>query len=220
MLVIFPAIIFFANPHGLSSENLFNNLTWNPNSEPNLTGYKIYRSTNSGNYTKGNPYATVPTGTTIYVDNSIESEVTYYYAVTAVNSYDLESSFSNEVNISKSSEEDLPQLSNGNVTPTSGSTTTDFIFSVHFSDPGGQTPTLARVFIGDVSNTMTLAGGSVNDGDYTFTKKLGKANHTFYFFFTDSSMNEVRFPESGTLSGPSVGSNKPDKPKNVKFKNK
>jgi len=221
IIVMITALTSIVKIQTVSSQSLFNTLTWDPNSEPDLSIYRIYRSTTSGNYTLGQPIGTVPKGSTNYVDNNIQPDVTYYYVVTAVNASGMESAFSNEVSIMKSSESGLPQLSNGSVAPASGNTTTDFTYTVHFYDSDGQTPSLAKVYIDDQPNSMTLSSGSVNDGDYTFTKKLGAGDHTYYFYFTDSSMNEVRLPESGTLSGPTVTTpEKPEKPRNVKYKNK
>jgi len=218
-ILVFAGIIIFINCSIVNSELLFNKLTWNANSEPDLTEYRVYRSSTSGNYTKGNPFTTVPKGITSYQDNNIEADQTYFYVVTAVNSFSLESNFSNQVSISKSQEEQ-PVLSNGIVSPTSGSSSTTYVYTVHFLDPGGQAPAIAKVFIDDQGFTMSLYSGSSNDGVYSLSRSLGKGEHTFYFYFNDSSMNVVRFPLAGYLSGPTVSSSKPEKPSNVRYKNK
>jgi hypothetical protein len=58
-------------------------------------GYYVYRSTLSGSgYAKLNPASTAPT--TTYTDSTVQSGVTYYYVVTAVDSGGNESSFSNQ----------------------------------------------------------------------------------------------------------------------------
>lgn len=201
------------------SQTLSNTLTWLPNSETNLTMYRIYRSTASGNYAKGFPLGNVPSGTINYSDSSIQPNITYYYVVTAVNSFGLESGYSNEVSISKTSQNELPILSNGQVTPSSGNTKTDFIFSVHYSDTDGQAPTVAKVYIDNVENNLNLIGGTTKEGDYAFTTKLANGSHAYYFFFTDNSLNQVRFPATGTVSEPLV-TGKPDKPTNIRYKNK
>jgi len=70
-------------------------LEWDSNSEPDLAGYNIYRSSQSGfGYVRLN--STLIVGTT-YTDTTIEAGQTYYYVSTAVNTSDLESGFSNEV---------------------------------------------------------------------------------------------------------------------------
>ena len=80
-------------PTGLTAsadEDLID-LNWIPNSEPDLTGYKIYRSTSSGG-----PYSQIVSVglVTSYIDEGIEG--LFYYVVTAVNQAGEESDFSNE----------------------------------------------------------------------------------------------------------------------------
>jgi hypothetical protein len=68
-------------------------LSWNA-SPSGVAGYFVYRSTNGGPYTKLTP--TEDTNLT-YTDSSVVAGQTYSYAVTAVNSENVESSYSNEV---------------------------------------------------------------------------------------------------------------------------
>jgi hypothetical protein len=68
-------------------------LEWNPNPEPDVTGYKLYYGTASNTYTRlvdnGSPTsATVP---------DLVAGFTYYFVVTAYNSAGLEGPPSNEV---------------------------------------------------------------------------------------------------------------------------
>jgi hypothetical protein len=67
-------------------------LSWDPNSESNLAGYKLYYGTVSGTY--GAPI-TLGLQTT-YTITSLSSG-TYYFALTAFNTLGQESAFSNEV---------------------------------------------------------------------------------------------------------------------------
>lgn len=70
-------------------------LEWDPNSEPDLAGYNIYRSQQSGSgYVKLNSSLIQATS---YTDDTIQYGVTYYYVATAVNTSGLESGYSNEV---------------------------------------------------------------------------------------------------------------------------
>ncbi|GAB4251164.1 MAG: hypothetical protein Kow00109_26940 [Acidobacteriota bacterium] len=70
-------------------------LEWDPNSEPDLAGYNIYRSLQSGSgYVKLNSSLIQ---STTYTDTTIEYGTTYYYVATAVNTAGLESGYSNEV---------------------------------------------------------------------------------------------------------------------------
>jgi hypothetical protein len=70
-------------------------LTWAPNTDSDLAGYKIYRATASGAY--GAALATVPVGTVTYQATGLSANTTYFFVITAYNSAGNESSFSNEV---------------------------------------------------------------------------------------------------------------------------
>ncbi len=70
------------------------NLDWDDNSEPELTGYKVYRSTKTGG-----PYSFIDTATdSQYIDINVDGATTYYYVVTAVCDFVIESEYSNEAN--------------------------------------------------------------------------------------------------------------------------
>jgi predicted phage tail protein len=68
-------------------------LAWDPNSEADLSGYRIHYGTSSGSYTSvrdvGNELTCTVTGLT--------AGETYYFAATAYNTSGLESGYSNEV---------------------------------------------------------------------------------------------------------------------------
>ena len=69
-------------------------LTWAPNTDIDLAGYKVYRRTASGTY--GAPLATVPatlqSNITTYVATGLQSQTTYFFVVTAYDSAGNESS--------------------------------------------------------------------------------------------------------------------------------
>jgi hypothetical protein len=70
-------------------------LTWQRNTERDLAGYNLYRSTTSGsNYLKLNT-SVIPD--TAYRDSSLLSDTMYYYVVTAVDTSRNESGYSSEV---------------------------------------------------------------------------------------------------------------------------
>ena len=75
-------------------------LAWDPNSDPDLAGYRVYFGTASGSY---EPSAEVllsdlvPGDTVNYQINGLTIGQTYFIAVTAFDSDGKESDFSNEV---------------------------------------------------------------------------------------------------------------------------
>jgi len=71
-------------------------LQWNPNSETDLAGYRLYQATTSGQYTRGNYIAEIPAGTETYTINNL-NEGTFFWVVTAFDLSGLESNFSLEV---------------------------------------------------------------------------------------------------------------------------
>lgn len=68
-------------------------LIWDPNSESDLAGYKVYFGTTSRTY--GAPI--ILGKVTTYTVTGLTPGVTYYFAVTAYNTAGLESGYSNEV---------------------------------------------------------------------------------------------------------------------------
>lgn len=77
------------------------NLTWDPNSEPDLAGYRVYES-----LTAGGPYSIlkdVGNVTTFTIKKTVPdgTATTLYYVVTAYDQSGLESDYSNEVNTDK-----------------------------------------------------------------------------------------------------------------------
>src|SRR5207249_4246245 len=70
-------------------------LTWDPNTYPDLAGYKLYYGTSSGSYQFS---VDVGNQTSYSLAGLLEGQI-YYFAVTAYNSSGVESAFSNEVSI-------------------------------------------------------------------------------------------------------------------------
>jgi hypothetical protein len=68
-------------------------LEWDPNSEPELAGYKIYWSTSSGHYTSGKDVGKTTTATI----DGLEEGKTYYFVATAYDSQGTESDYSNQI---------------------------------------------------------------------------------------------------------------------------
>jgi fibronectin type 3 domain-containing protein len=72
-------------------------LTWDANSEPDLTHYIVYWGTESGKYTVNSGNIGLVTVYTKEITPPVDSKITYYFAVTAVDTSGLESDYSNEV---------------------------------------------------------------------------------------------------------------------------
>lgn len=85
-----------ATPTGLNATALNGSvvLDWNDNTEPNLTVYKVYRSTVSENY--GDALTPNPTSNA-FVDNTVSNGTTYFYTVSAVDANNNESNQTTEV---------------------------------------------------------------------------------------------------------------------------
>jgi len=101
-------------------------LAWDPNSETDLAGYKVYYGTISGQYASPPQTAGVSTAPTYTVQNLAPG--TYFFVVTAYNTAGLESGFSNEVSTTIAGEPPvqnpvISQIAAVNITPTQASIT-------------------------------------------------------------------------------------------------
>jgi fibronectin type 3 domain-containing protein len=113
-----------AAPTGLSATpgDATVSLDWNDNSEPDLAGYDVYRST-----TSGGPYNVIDFDLTQsnYTDNSVSNGTTYYYVVTAVDTSLNESGYSNEDSATPTAGSDDYQESGGVCTMEAENATVD-----------------------------------------------------------------------------------------------
>ena len=87
-----------AAPSGLTGESEYSavSLSWEAVEAEDLGGYNVYRGTESGVSTSGDPLDEGRSETT-YTDDGAENGTTYYYVVTAVDGEGNESDPSNEV---------------------------------------------------------------------------------------------------------------------------
>ena len=109
------------------------------------------------------------------------------------------------LNVTVLSVNDPPFLSNGMVTPASGTTETIFSYSITYSDIEGDAPVSASVFIDGAEFFMELPY-SVDwkeDIRFDFTTNLSSGNHQYYFSASDSN-DTSRLPKSSALAGPLV----------------
>src|SRR5205814_246539 len=102
-------------PTGLTAIGNGISLNWNDNTEANLAGYNVYRSTTSGGtYTKLNAALV---STSDYVDTTAPVGVVSYYQVTAVDSSSNESAPAS-TNATRPSSDVTPPAAPSGVTPT------------------------------------------------------------------------------------------------------
>lgn len=99
---IFVVLIFGFNASAFAASA---NLSWDSNTEPDLSGYKVYFGTSSGNY--GAP---VNVGNTTSYTVSGLGDGTYYFVVTAFDTAGNESGFSNEASKTFSSSDTTPPV--------------------------------------------------------------------------------------------------------------
>lgn len=82
----------------LSGESHTVLLSWAASTSTGVTGYYVYRGTQSGQYTKIN--ATALDASTEFTDSTVQAATTYYYVVTAVDASGAESTYSNPTTVS------------------------------------------------------------------------------------------------------------------------
>ena len=106
----------------------------------------------------------------------------------------------------------IPELTNGYVDPTTGYETTDFYYYVHYFDADGHAPTVRQVVVqpDNIAWSMSLYSGSPSNGVYrtddAINLSLGE-NYTYDFTFEDGYGGNATLPSQGTFSGPSVQNN-------------
>jgi parallel beta-helix repeat protein len=98
-------------------------------------------------------------------------------------------------------------LANGQVSPISGNTSTNFVYQVKYRNTDNAAPSAAQIYIDDVAYALVdSTGGSGNyymGVNFYYTTTLPIGPHNYYFLFTYGG-NDYRFPETGYLSGPTV----------------
>ncbi|MCC6444048.1 MAG: hypothetical protein IT210_11415, partial [Armatimonadetes bacterium] len=95
-----------------------------------------------------------------------------------------------------------PTLAGGAVSPTTGTTATDFKFSATYKDADNTAPTSIKVFIGTESfdltrqDTSAFSAGSV----FAYTTKLKSGTGQKFHFEASDGLESARFPADGDLS--------------------
>jgi parallel beta-helix repeat protein len=98
-------------------------------------------------------------------------------------------------------------LTNGLVNPPIGNTATNFVYQITYTNSGNVAPTTAQVYVDNVAYALVdSTGGSGNYAtgvDFYHTTTLAVGAHDYYFEFV-ANATTYRFPETGTLAGPTV----------------
>lgn len=97
-----------------------------------------------------------------------------------------------------------PVIENGTLSPNKGSSITPFTYSIHYSDPNGDSPSTKYVYIDQTAHEMFLTSGTASNGVYSFSTTLAPGTHSYYFSFSDGKGGSARLPYIDSYSGPSV----------------
>ncbi len=123
-------------------------VSWSANSEPDLAGYSVYYGTSSGSYDDAFDVG----NKTSFIINNLVVGTTYFFAVTAYDSSDNESGFSEEVNFTPTDSTEDPPEDPPVDPPTEDSVSFNaYCFPNPFSSQEGTTITLS------IPNSKTLS---------------------------------------------------------------
>lgn len=95
-------------------------------------------------------------------------------------------------------------LTQGQVTPTTGTVTTQFAYRLTYSDSVDNIPSKIEVYIDGAANTMTKAFETQTSKTFEYETALALGNHEYYFLCEDGNGNTARLPETGFYTGPTV----------------
>lgn len=103
-------------------------------------------------------------------------------------------------------------LTNSVVSPTSGTSTTQFTFSTTYTDAAGQAPKEAEVYIDNQGYPMTCVSSqsvcaSGNNANYQYQTTLTSGKHSFFFVFGDTASLWANPFSPSSFAGPNVGAN-------------
>ena len=166
-----------ANPYNASGNTISTTID-----NVSASGTSYYSSTDCNLTTAG-----LTSGSTYYVYAKISDGIhtRYYY-------------FSDKITIGNHK----PTLSDLQASPSSGSTSQTYTFSVHYNDAEGNAPTIAQIYVDGAFHTMTLASGTVSDGVYAYSTTLAAGSYAYFFEFSDGRYQT----RSAVLAGPVVTS--------------
>jgi hypothetical protein len=104
----------------------------------------------------------------------------------------------------------VPTLTTPAFSPEEGTRTTDFEFSIIYTDGENDSPVMSRIYINNRPYIMTSDTSTYNTGVvFTHKTKLDLGLHKYYFLF-DDGVNEVRHPKADAFDGPDVVNQDPE----------
>ncbi len=103
-----------------------------------------------------------------------------------------------------------PTLTTALFDPDEGTRMDDFTFTIIYTDGENDHPTVSYIYIDEVPYIMDPDGFTYDNGEtFRYRTSLDMGEHNIRFLFNDGK-NEVRFPASGTLPGPTVSNMDPE----------
>jgi len=179
-------------PTGLSASpgNSQVSLDWNDNTEGDLAGYNVYRSTTAGGgYVKLNGALVT---TSDYLDTAVINGITYYYVVTAVDEAQNESSYSGEVSATPVSQPQTVHVENITMALNSlprgkwNATATVLVHDQAAVPVSGATVVGNWYYKGILVETgATAVTGATGEASLTSPDKNAKSGQVFKFVVTD-----------------------------------
>jgi hypothetical protein len=98
-----------------------------------------------------------------------------------------------------------PVLSEAAVTPMSGTESTEFTFTVTYTDEDGDAPDAIEVCVDGTAHAMTLQSGAAHNGTYELKMAfLSIGAHACYFVCSDGQGGSARLPTTGAMNAPTV----------------
>jgi fibronectin type 3 domain-containing protein len=173
-------------------------LDWDDNSEGDLDGYNVYRSTTSGSgYTQINGSLV---GSSDYTDNSVTNGTTYYYVVTAVDTSSNESGYSSE-------DSATPSDTTAPAAPTSlAATAGDGSVSLDWNDNGEGDLDGYNVYRSTTSGSgySQINGSLVGSSDYTDNTVTNGITYYYVVTAVDTASNESGYSNEESAT-PNIG---------------
>lgn len=182
-------------------------LAWDPNSEPDLAGYKVYYGTSTRNYAVSYDAGKVTT----YGISGLQEGVTLYFAATAYDRYGNESDFSEEVVYTTPVANRAPVAQSGTLSTNQNTAATGTLIA---TDPDGDSLTFSVTTQGTLG-TVVITNAAT--GAYAYTPNAGaKGSDTFTFQVADArgltssatvavtivAVNHAPVAQNGSLSTP------------------